>query len=115
MVPSVFAERWLDLATISNVQSYQIDSSSLATNKVDGYVYLIIESRYHFSNGKPSIRETVALREADCKKSAGNIIIQRENGREDQVPFVVAGDNLPYKILKVVCGTYESVKKLLDQ
>lgn len=113
-VTGVSAASWIDLVTLPDKQRYQIAPASLATNKISGELYLFIDGRSLSVNGATK-QETVAFRESDCKRTSGYILVQREDGVESQIPFSESIDNLPYKLLRVVCGTYTSVKKLLDK
>lgn len=113
-VTEVSAASWLDLATLPDKQRYQISPGSLATNNIRGELYLYIDGRTLSVNGAAR-QETVAFREADCRRSSGYIVVQRDDGVESQLPFSASAENLPYKLTRVVCGTYARVKKLLDE
>lgn len=114
-ISNVAAQEWIDIATLSDQQTYQIAPATMATVKFSGDLYILIDGRYLSSQGNAPKTEEVAIRESDCSKSSGKIIIKRKNAAEIEVPFFASESNLPYRITKVVCGTYGRIKKLLNE
>lgn len=112
---NVIAQEWIEITTPADKLKYQISPGTLATVKFSGDFYILIDGRYLTAQGSPQKKEEVAIRETECNQSSGNIIVKRENSPEIQIPFSSSNQNLPYKIVKIVCGTYKRVKKLIDE
>jgi len=111
---NVIAQEWIDITTSSDKLSYQISPRTMATVEFSGDLYILIDGRYLSIQGIPQKKEEVGIREAECNRHSGNLIIKRQNSAEIQVPFSASNPNLSYKIARVVCGTYGSVKKLIE-
>lgn len=112
---NVLAQEWIEITTPADRLRYQISPVTLATVKFSGDFYILIEGRYLSAQGSPQKKEEVAIRETECNQSSGNIIVKKENSPEIQIPFSSSNQNLPYKIAKIVCGTYKHAKKLIDE